>query len=145
MRYFLEEGPKKLVQLSTEVDFIKNYIDLEKIRMRYPLKISMDLDDKIIGLVKIPPMLLIPLVENVFKHGIDKTLSDNFISIEIKKENKFTFKVANKSYKNQKTNSFKGTGLKNLTERLEILYGANYSLKTTDVSGVFTSELTIPV
>jgi sensor histidine kinase YesM len=145
MRYFLEEGPKKLVLLSTEFDFIKNYIDLEKIRMRYPLKTSMNLGQKITGLVKIPPMLLIPLVENVFKHGIDKTEQDNFISIDIENENKFTFKVKNKSYPNQKSESFKGTGLKNLRARLDILYGMNYSLKTTNESGVFCSELIIPV
>jgi len=145
MRYFLEEGPKKCVLLSTEFDFIKSYIDLEKIRMRYPLRISMDLDDEILGAVRIPPMLLIPLVENVFKHGIDKTLKGNFISIEMKKDNKFTFKVANKSYKDEKSKRSKGTGLKNLTERLDMLYGVDYSLKTMDVSGVFTSELTIPL
>jgi len=145
MRYFLEEGPKKCVLLSTEFDFIKSYIDLEKIRMRYPLKISIDVDDEIIRAVRIPPMLLIPLVENVFKHGIDKTLRDNFISIEMKIDNKLTFKVANKSYGHDKLKRSKGTGLKNLTERLDMLYGVDYSLKTTDVSGVFTSELTIPL
>ncbi|MFL5787817.1 MAG: sensor histidine kinase, partial [Flavisolibacter sp.] len=145
MRYFLEEGPKKLVLVNTEFDFIKNYIDLEKIRMRYPLKTSMNLDHEITGLVKIPPMILIPLVENVFKHGIDKTEQDNFISIDIKSADKFIFKVKNKSYPKQKPEASKGTGLKNLQARLDILYGADYSLKTTNENGVFCSELTIPV
>ena len=111
--------------------------------MRYPLKISIELNDTDIESIKMPPMLLIPLVENVFKHGIDKTEQDNFISIDIRKENKFIFKVTNKSYKKQQP--FNGTGLKNLQDRLNLLYGSGYSLKTSNEVGVFVSELIIPV
>ncbi len=83
MRYFLEEGPRKYIFLNTELDFIKNYIALEKIRMRFPLKVSENVVNVDTGTVKIPPMLLIPLVENVFKHGINKREKDNFITLDI--------------------------------------------------------------
>jgi sensor histidine kinase YesM len=148
MRYFLEEGPQKLVTIGTELNFIMNYIDLEKIRMRYPIKVTVYFDEQETGEIRIPPMLLIPLVENVFKHGIDKTIRDNFTIIEIGKSgNKFTFRVTNNSceQRTSESNHITGTGLKNLKNRLAMLYEKDFTLKTFNEDGVFVSELIIPV
>jgi LytS/YehU family sensor histidine kinase len=142
MRYFLESGDQQLVTLATEMKFIRQYIELEKIRMRYPLKISIHVEENTDAL-KIPPMLLIPLVENVFKHGIDKRNFDNFIAIDIRKTDKLFLTVKNK--KSCARANGMGTGLKNLKKRLDILYALQYSFTTRVEKKFFTAELIIPV
>ena len=144
MRYFLEEGPRKYIFLNTELDFIKNYIALEKIRMRFPLKVSENVVNVDTGTVKIPPMLLIPLVENVFKHGINKREKDNFITLDITRRQKLSFKVSNK-VQDDMANTQHGTGLANLKNRLNILYGLNYLLTEVKGNGIYSVELIIPV
>ncbi|HXL55826.1 MAG TPA: histidine kinase, partial [Chitinophagaceae bacterium] len=144
MRYFLEEGPRKYIFLNTELDFIKNYIALEKIRMRFPLKVSENVVNVDTGTVKIPPMLLIPLVENVFKHGINKREKDNFITLDITRRQKLSFKVSNK-VQDDIANTQHGTGLANLKNRLNILYGLNYLLTEVKGNGIYSVELIIPV
>jgi len=70
MRYFVDESPKDEVSLQTEIQFIENYIALEKIRIRHETEISFIKEYN--PDARIPPMLLMTFVENVFKHGIDK-------------------------------------------------------------------------
>jgi hypothetical protein len=82
MRYFVDEAPKEKVPLSTETQFLKNYIELEQIRMLHPVQPEFVIaaDESLM----IPPMLLIPLVENIFKHGVDKTMEENEVCIGLK-------------------------------------------------------------
>jgi sensor histidine kinase YesM len=146
MRYFVDEGPNERLTLSTELNFIHNYVELEKLRMRYGLqeewKIEVDPEE-----IMIPPMLLIPLVENVFKHGIDKRRTDNFITMAIKKQDQFLLievknrLVSKASVQENKT----GTGIRNLRSRLQLLYGAEYSLTSTVVNDIFVAQLKIPL
>jgi sensor histidine kinase YesM len=143
MRYFLEEGSREYILLNTELDFIKNYIALEKIRMRFPLKVSENVVNVDTGAVKIPPMLLIPLVENVFKHGINKRKQDNFMTLDITKTQKLSFKVSNKIQDNG-VNTQQGTGLANLKSRLNILYGPDYLLTEVKGNDIYSVELIIP-
>jgi sensor histidine kinase YesM len=77
MRYFVDESPKQLVSIGTEVQFIENYIELEKIRIRYDISITFTKECD--AALSIPPMLLMAFVENVFKHGIDKSSVGNRI------------------------------------------------------------------
>jgi hypothetical protein len=85
MRYFVDEAPKERVPLLTEIDFLENYIELEQIRMLHQAEIEFDrntINDAII----IPPMLLIPLVENIFKHGVDKSVEKNDVVITLEQQ-----------------------------------------------------------
>ncbi|HEV3251330.1 MAG TPA: sensor histidine kinase, partial [Puia sp.] len=79
MRYFVDESPKDEVSLQTEIKYIENYIALEKIRIRHETEINFIKDYN--AEARIPPMLLMTFVENVFKHGIDKSSLDNKIDI----------------------------------------------------------------
>lgn len=144
MRYFIDEAPKDRILLQTELDFIKSYISLEKMRMRYPLEVKIK-EDGLAGPLAVPPMLLIPLVENVFKHGIDKLRKDNFIHILLSmQENRLIVTVENHWVESQKaTNS--QTGLRNLRDRLELLFGDNYTLLATQESEIFHAQLNIPL
>ena len=81
MRYFVDESPKDEVSLQTEVQFIENYIALEKIRIRHETEINFVKDYN--AEARIPPMLLMTFVENIFKHGIDKSSSENKIDISL--------------------------------------------------------------
>ena len=92
MRYFLDQGPQDRILLSAELDFIRNYIELEKMRIRYPVDIHFHLSGDMENTM-IPPMLLIPLVENVFKHGIDKSKENNYIDITLQVTGRLDFEV----------------------------------------------------
>lgn len=141
MRYFLEEVPKEKVLLSTEIQFIKDYICLEKIRIPYEAQIDFCIKD-INENVLVPPMLLMPLVENVFKHGIDKVKNHNRALLDLSvKAKKLRFEVSNdiQNIKYEK----KGIGLQNLRKRLDLLYGENYILENKEVDGKFKAVLEI--
>ena len=145
MRYFLEQGPKQEIALTTELDFIRNYIELEKMRMRYPVKTTIELPEDL-SVVKIPPMLLIPLVENVFKHGIDKREKNNYISIHLQLSGRLDFCVCNRICKDHSDNGKGwGIGLNNLSQRLSILYGDNFVLESHRSQDTYTSKLNIPL
>ena len=145
MRYFLEQGPKQEIALTTELDFIRNYIELEKMRMRYPVKTTIELPEDL-SVVKIPPMLLIPLVENVFKHGIDKREKNNYISIHLQISGRLEFCVCNRICKDHSDNGKSwGIGLNNLSQRLSILYGDNFVLESHRSQDTYTSKLNIPL
>ena len=145
MRYFLEQGPKQEIALTAELDFIRNYIELEKMRMRYPVKTTIELPEDL-SVIKIPPMLLIPLVENVFKHGIDKREKNNYISIRLQISDRLDFSVCNRICQEHSGNGQGlGIGLNNLSQRLSILYGNNFVLKSERSQDTYTSKLNIPL
>lgn len=145
MRYFVDEAPKDKISLQTEMQFIGNYIDLEKTRMRYPLRVIID-EPTYTDSVQLSPMLIIPFVENVFKHGIDKRREDNFIFIQIAISNQqLKVTVCNRLLA-VKDQDKKGTGLTNLRNRLQLLYREKYSLVTTTEEGMYyTSVLSLPL
>lgn len=144
MRYFVDEAPKDKIALTTEMQFIRNYIDLEKARMRYPLHVSIE-ETEHSESVLVSPMLIIPLVENVFKHGIDKRKDDNFISVQIAiTEQQLHITVQNQFVVTEDRGTG-GTGLINLRNRLQLLYGDKYSLVTSIAKAQYTSVLSLPL
>lgn len=144
MRYFVDEAPKDKIALLTEMQFIQNYIDLEKARMRYPLQVTIEIPEHM-DTVQLSPMLIIPLVENVFKHGIDKRREDNFIFIQISiVEQQLQVTVRNRLVQSEGEKK-NGTGLANLRNRLQLLYGEKYSLATTTTTEFYTSVLSLPL
>ncbi|MBV8256140.1 MAG: histidine kinase [Chitinophaga sp.] len=144
MRYFVDESPKDQVLLSTEISFLENYIALEKIRIRHA--IDLDFNHKTTTDCHLPPMLLMTFVENIFKHGVDKTSTDNKISIHLQQaHNRLLFRTSNNQCCEQSANSQRGSGIENLRKRLTLLYGDNFVLETTRSAQTFTSFLSIPV
>jgi two-component system LytT family sensor kinase len=123
--YILYQANKSTVPLIDEIIHLEGYIDLERIRFSDTLKVNFikEIENQD---VLIAPMLLLPFVENVFKHG---SIVDGFLSIII------DISVTNNTLKFSIKNTFKqttskdGLGLKNIKERLDILYPTNYNLK----------------
>ena len=145
MRYFVDEGPKEKIQLAREIDFIRDYIHLEKMRMRHPLQMDFAIQGEIND-VTIPPMLLIPLVENVFKHGINKRSEENILVLHITVNNdKLNMEVRNRIFEELEPMQHGGNGLVNLKSRLELVYGNRYILQTTKQDGLFLAHLMIPL
>ena len=140
--YILYQVQKPKVFLIDEVEHIKEYIDLEKIRFQDRLKVNLSIS-KIPKNIEIPPMLLIPFIENAFKHG---SIIDGFLSIdihlELKPENKLVFSIKN-SFIESTENNTTGIGLTNITKRLNLLYAKNYILNNTISNNWFEISLTI--
>lgn len=143
MRYFLEESPREKVILETEVRFIENYIGLERIRVRHG--IILDFHKEYDGQLMIPPMLLITFVENIFKHGIDKCANENKISISLTTNSEHLLFEAVNHIPDYQSPVKAGLGLKNLTHRLDILYGAKAQLVCGSKDGIYRASLKIPL
>ena len=145
MRYFVDEAPKDLILLQTELSFIRSYIDLEKTRMRFPLYVNIEEEGGLSDLL-LPPMLMIPLVENVFKHGIDKRREDNYIFIRIV-NNGHQLKLTVQNRLTETVEGVKsGKGLSNLHSRLQLLYNDRFKLMAgADQSSMYLATLEIPL
>jgi sensor histidine kinase YesM len=145
MRYFVDEGPKEKILLTREIDFIRDYIHLEKMRMRHPLQVDFDILGEPNG-VSIPPMLLIPLVENVFKHGINKRSEENLLTVKLTiSKDRLDLEVWNRLFEEIEPKQPGGNGLANLRSRLELLYGQQYQLQTEKKEALFLAHLNIPL
>jgi sensor histidine kinase YesM len=144
MRYFVDESPKDLVYLSAEINFLENYIALEKIRIRH--EITLTFTHPVADGCSIPPMLLMTFVENIFKHGIDKTSMHNVIAISLtQQDQRLLFTTQNSLPEDTSTHRHRGSGIDNLRKRLTLLYGDNYTLQTDKSATHFTAFLSVPI
>lgn len=128
--YLIYHGENEKVPLSKETELIRNYIELENLRYGDRL----DLDFSISGnpeSVQLAPLLLIPLVENAFKHGISRIRSSQRLTIKLEITGRIVdFYIENTMpEKPPGKNPGGGTGLVNLRKRLDLLYGGNNSLE----------------
>jgi len=143
LRYMLYDAEVDKIELSKEIDYIENYIQL--IRMRIvndnyiKLQISGNYDN-----LKIAPMLFIPLIENACKYSINK-VSDDVIKINIiVREKKLTFTIENiYDEKNSKYQASGGLGLKIVKRRLELIYKNKHILNITKQNNQFKIDVTI--
>ncbi|HEX2532701.1 MAG TPA: histidine kinase [Chitinophagaceae bacterium] len=143
MRYFVDEAPKERVPLHTEIRFLTSYMELEQIRLVHPVQLDLELaveNDQLM----IPPMLFIPLVENIFKHGVDKTRPENPVRLHLRQENgNLCLETANGTGLPPERTS--GLGLANLERRLRLLYGTAYTFSTQAGPEGFRACLNIPL
>jgi len=140
--YILYQVNKPKVSLKEEVLHIKEYIELEKIRFKDTLRVSFS-SNEIGEEMQVAPMLLIPFVENTFKHG---NLVDGFLSIEIKvlvESNKLSFSIRNTVQNQSDKNSKGGIGLENIKKRLDLQYSDNYLLENAIIDNWYIVDLTI--
>lgn len=142
MRYMTEDSTSNFVSLEKEVDYIKHYVELQKIRLGENIDIILDFLGDFEGL-EIPPLILIPFVENAFKHGISSHAKVKII-IKLKIQGKsLEFKITNQIFRERIQKSATGLGLKNTKKRLELLYPGRFSLDINDKHGIFSVDLKI--
>jgi sensor histidine kinase YesM len=144
MRYFIDQDIQDMVPIEREVQFLDNYIALETIRIK-PEPMLEFLKDFKAG-IQLPPMLLMTFVENIFKHGIDKISGRNHIRIRIVEQKGYLiFETRNSINQHPGKAKPTGLGLKNLRQRLLLLYGTDFELDTRDDGQYFTAFLKIPL
>lgn len=140
--YILYQVNKPKVSLKEEVLHIQEYIDLERIRFQDTLKVEFytsEIDENL----QVAPMLLIPFVENAFKHG---SLIDGFLRIrmEIKvAQSQLEFRISNSYIQQNGSGKNGGLGLENIRKRLDLNYRENYSLKNEIADGKYIAVLII--
>ncbi|MEE4284804.1 MAG: histidine kinase, partial [Mariniphaga sp.] len=140
--YILYQVNKPKVSLKEEVLHIKEYIELEKIRFQETLKVEFtagEIDENI----QVAPMLLIPFVENAFKHG---TLEKGFLNINIRitvVKNQLDFYIENTYLSRAVGHSNGGIGLENVRKRLDLNYKNNYLLSNEIKGNRYAAKLTI--
>ena len=141
MRYMLYETNDELILLSKEIDFMKKYIDLMKLRVSDKTIIKHHFPSEETG-IKIAPLLFISLIENAFKHGVSAS-KESSIEINMRYENKkVLFTIENDNYPKQTTDkSGSGIGLQNLEKRLQLLYPNAYLFETRIENNRFLVKL----
>ncbi|MGC3945908.1 MAG: histidine kinase [Chryseolinea sp.] len=143
MRYMLTECTKPMVDLQREIQILKDYIQLERERFGSRIDISVDcsgdIDNK-----QIPPLLLMPFVENSFKHGASQMIEQAWISLTLTvKDDVLKFKLINgKSEENLNVKS-SNLGLVNVKRRLRLLYPDAHDLRINEDNDTFVVNLTI--
>jgi sensor histidine kinase YesM len=146
LRYIIYECNQPLVKLEKELKMIKGYIDLEKIRYGESFNMSLQIRGNPINKM-ICPLLLIPFLENSFKHGASQMLTHPWVNLDIViEEQELYFNLSNSkpTLTGEKT-VIKGLGLSNVKKRLAILYPGTYSLNITDDVMSFSVSLKVPL
>ncbi|MCF0064412.1 histidine kinase [Dyadobacter chenwenxiniae] len=143
MRYLLYESNSETVHLSKEVLFLEDYIALEKIRHSNASRISFESHGSF-DFYRVPPFLLVPFVENAFKHGLD-TIEEGWVNIRITAdESRVNLEVSNSKPQRTRPNAQKGgIGLVNIKKRLDIYYPNQYELKVEDSESVYKIYLSL--
>jgi LytS/YehU family sensor histidine kinase len=138
LRFMLYECNQPVVPLSKELKLIKDYISLEQIRYGNKLDIHLDLPEKTNDLY-IAPLLLLPLVENCFKHGTSNMLDQPWVSLHISlNKNEMKMKLINGKVIVPDSQSGKsGIGISNVKKRLELIYPGKHELVITSDAEVF--------
>lgn len=147
MRFMLHENHQQKILLSREIEYMRNYIDLQLLRTSSSPNISIETKiEEVLGEKYIAPMLLIPFIENAFKHGISlKHKSWIRITLHTDKD-KLYFDVYNSKQKKSEQDPEKdksGIGLKNVKQRLELLYSEKHELIIRDTPEEFFVHLTL--
>ena len=144
--YLIYQGKNELVPISKEIKLIDHYMELEKLRYGNRLEGSFEKSGDP-NKVMIAPVLLLPFVENAFKHGISQSRNKVWLKINLEISNRsIIFHIENsKSSAHSKVGTQGGIGLENLKRRLEILYKDRYSLEIHDKEDIYSVNLKLTV
>lgn len=148
LRYILYDGSEKKVSLTQELKYLKSYLELEKVRHGDRMNLQIDIQGDTES-YEIAPMLLIPFVENSFKHGLGKDMSNGYVKVSVRTAvDDLHFEIANSkpshgSEVSQQNGYQGGIGLINVKKRLKLLYPQNHVLKVSSTLNEFKVSLDI--
>lgn len=143
LRFMLYETRDSYIALEQELKVIEDFVELEKLRYNHTLQVDFNCELEDVKQA-VPPLILMPLVENAFKHGASETRKNPFVDIRLAvKDSRLSFMVSN-SVENQGSGGCvkENIGLSNLRRQLELLY-SDYELNLKQNDGVFTAHLKI--
>jgi LytS/YehU family sensor histidine kinase len=141
MRYMLYECNDNKVDLGKELQYLQNYIDLQKIRFGNKAFIDFKVEGKV-ECQQIVPLLLIAFIENAFKHGVaNNALTPIRLLIDVE-DTHLHFYIQNRKHRNNR-DEVGGIGLNNVKRRLDLLYPGKYNLDIRDEADTYTVELSL--
>jgi len=145
LRYVIYDNSDEFVNIEKEIEYITSYIDLQKMKdddIGENIKVELNILNK---RIKIAPMLLIPFIENSFKHSYIEDTNNGWIDLKITtEENKLIFICKNSIPQiDIKKDKVGGIGLENVTKRLELLYPEKHTLKINNNNNIFSVYLEI--
>ena len=146
MRYMLQDSKNEKVELEKEIEYLQSYIELQRLRISDQVKIEFIIEGRTSPMM-LEPLLLIPFVENAFKHGVSY-LENSEITIYLKADvTNLFFRIENKISRSGKETIplESGIGLKNVIRRLELLYPGKHKLSITDHGEQYIVELKIQI
>ncbi|MEP6611315.1 MAG: histidine kinase [Mucilaginibacter sp.] len=144
MRYILYEADQETVPLSREIVFLSGYIEVEKIRHKRDTSILFDVQG-VRPEYRIEPLLLLPFIENAFKHGLEEETGNGFVHIVIcQTDEDLTLQVSNSIPESANEKEVAGIGIKNVRKRLDILYPGRYQLEMNEAPGTYEVTLILP-
>ncbi|MGC4021614.1 MAG: histidine kinase [Cyclobacteriaceae bacterium] len=143
MRYMIYDSNYQQVPLTKEIEYMKNYISLERLRLNNEVPIDFEVEGEVENKL-ITPLIFITFLENAFKHGVSANTANSWVKINMKMEgNNCTYSVTNSKLKEvlTETKEKSGIGLQNLKRRLELSYSGRYELKTHDQPEQYFAQL----
>ncbi|MCK8522978.1 histidine kinase [Aquimarina sp. D1M17] len=141
MRYTIYEGKEELILLKDEINYLKNYIELHKIRYQKTVDITFiyDVDETL----KVPPLLFIILLENAFKHGVEKIRQGAYIFLDMKSEGNALFCTIENNFDSSEVHHTQGIGLENLKKRLAYSFPNNHELIIEKKESIYKVQLNL--
>ena len=144
MRYMLYECNERKVPLYKEVTYMKNYLDLERLRQHKMINIEFNLHGEVKD-QRIAPLLLIPFIENSFKHGLSNEIDQGYVNIDLEIEgDQLAFEIRNSKGPSQPRQVHRksgGIGLVNVKRRLNLIYDDNYTLEIKNDPNTYRVKL----
>jgi len=144
LEYILENSKKELINLSDEINTLDDYIYVESFRFGDRLKIEKSISLQSPELITIPPLLLITLMENCFKHGGKNNTGSILINYSLQETSKNLEISFSNNFVRMEDNP-KAIGLKNIESQLSYIYASNYEVKKVVDQGTFKIEINIPL
>jgi len=143
LRYQLYECNEDVISIEKEVEYLKSYIDLQRLRKNNNHSINFNAEKDVRDFA-IAPLLLLPFVENAFKHLSDFDDQPNHVTVNLNRPNgHFEFEVSNSKNNTETSKNNIGIGLKNVQRRLELLYANKYSLAIDNAEQYYVVNLKI--
>jgi LytS/YehU family sensor histidine kinase len=144
MRYLLYDSDQDLVDLTDEIQFMQNYIELMHLRLNDKVRLTVDLPVKSPS-IKVPPLLFIPVVENAFKHGVSYS-GNSFIEIGMLVDgHEVAFRTRNSlaGEAAEKRGDHSGIGLENVRKRLDLLFPRKHVFQIIPGRDAFQVDITV--
>lgn len=139
LRYQLYETNTEMIALEKEINHLQNYLELEKLRMGERLQLNSEFP-QVMNTYSIAPFLLLPIIENSFKHGVsaDKCIINIRCTLD---NNRLSLEVNNPISANESEKSKGGIGIQNLKQRLQLIYPNAYVFEYKEEDGLFNVHL----
>ena len=145
LRYQLYEVKGTRIPIEKELSYLKDYVDLQKLRKDENYSVEFNCSPEVKGF-SIEPLLLIPFVENAFKHISHKPGKANFVKLDISRSNgQFNFTVENSKEAERTTEVHGGIGLNNVKRRLELLYPEKHELSISNKDSSYKVDLKLKI